>query len=91
MVVLELFNGASSRDRWKIEELDQVVVSLEINKQVWKLSRRAAINARTRGISVPVPDLLIFACALVHSVEIIHHGDEHFELLSELNLVIGDS
>ena len=83
MVKLELWNGALAKEMPDLEALALDVVVLEITPEVWETASVLARKARTRGMTFPPADLLIFACAKAHGVEIVHR-DKHFDQLKAL-------
>jgi predicted nucleic acid-binding protein len=84
IVALELINGSTFAQREKLASLEYRVPLLQINERVWKVSRQLATAARAKGISAPIADLIIAACARVHGVAIEHKNDRHFEMLSTI-------
>ena len=59
------------------------MVDLPISSEVWERGIKFATASRSGGIKYPFSDLLIFACATVHKVELLH-CDKHFDLLAKL-------
>ena len=53
---------------------------LDISHDVWTHAISLSKTLRVRGLTVPLPDMVIFACAAVHKVGLEHH-DQHYELL----------
>jgi predicted nucleic acid-binding protein len=84
IVALELSNGIKFEQKAKLARLERLIPSLEIDQRVWNLSRKLAMASRADGITVPIGDLIVAACARVHGVQIDHKGDDHFEMLSSI-------
>lgn len=83
LVVVELWNGAGgSYERKKLAELEREIPCLPTDEQVWQLARRLAQQCRKQGKTVPVADLVIAACALVHQAPL-DHQDSHFAAILE--------
>jgi predicted nucleic acid-binding protein len=83
-VRLELWAGArSDHDRKLLRDYENVLPELPITDAVWTLACDLGNRARRAGISSGAGDLLIAACARVHSVEL-EHADSDFEQLAEL-------
>jgi predicted nucleic acid-binding protein len=83
-VRLELWNGARGPvEKRRLKDFDDVLPRLEIDNEVWELSCSLAKASRSAGLTVPAIDLLIFACARRHKVEL-DHCDEHFDRLETL-------
>jgi predicted nucleic acid-binding protein len=55
----------------------------EISVDVWERAIRLADRGRASGVTVPLADLLIFACAKVHGLDVAH-DDAHFDDLAKL-------
>lgn len=83
MIKLELWCGALAKEMPDLEALAIDAVALETTPKVWENANALARKARARGLTIPSTDLLIFACAEVHGVEILHR-DKHFDLLQAL-------
>lgn len=71
------------REREALAAIEREVESLEIGPAVWDGAVALARAARTRGITVPVTDLLIASCARHHAVSI-EHADSTFALIDAL-------
>jgi predicted nucleic acid-binding protein len=84
LVRLELWNGArGDHERKVLREMENGLVSLEINAVVWDLACDLASRARTKGLTIPVSDLLVAACARHHGASV-EHVDPHFDLIAGL-------
>jgi len=68
-------------ERKVLREYESIVLDLPITEAVWELAIRLAGRGRESGLNVPLADLVIFACARVHGVELAH-ADRHFDLLA---------
>lgn len=83
-VRLELWAGVrDDRERKAMSAFKKVVTDLPMSGAVWESAIELADKARRRGFTIPYPDLLIFACAQEHRVELLHR-DRHFEMLATL-------
>jgi predicted nucleic acid-binding protein len=83
VIRLELWNGTGGDQDLKVlKELELDVPSLELNAEVWETSTRLAQRLRADGVTVPVTDIVIQACARVHQVEI-DSLDGHFRLMEK--------
>ena len=84
MVRLELWAGIDDdRERHALREYEAVIPELPIDERVWQAAYAAASRSRQAGKTVPASDILVFACARHHGVEI-EHADAHFEMLAPL-------
>jgi len=81
MVEVELWMGAASREDEKdVTDLVDLLVSLPIDRVVWKRAKELAAACRKAGNPVPSPDCVIAACAFVHGASI-DYEDEHFRVI----------
>ena len=86
MILLELWNGARGvEEKQRLKFFEQEIIMLPISDPVWKIFYQIARAARSAGFTIPNPDLLIFACAWHHEIEL-EHADEHFEQLKKLKV-----
>jgi predicted nucleic acid-binding protein len=83
-VRLELWRGvANDSDRRTLRQYEALVPDYPITDEVWKLAILAADRGRATGLTVPLADLLVFACARTHQLDLAH-DDEHFVQLEKL-------
>ncbi len=84
VVRLELWNGArGEREKKALREFEEALPELPMPAEVWGLACDLARRARAAGLTIPIADLLITACARYHRVEVLS-VDEHFPALAEL-------
>jgi predicted nucleic acid-binding protein len=78
MVLLELWAGAGgSREQAMIARLEADLEILPIDAAVWRKAAALARSCRAAGVTAPVTDLLIAACASHHGVVLLER-DGHF-------------
>jgi predicted nucleic acid-binding protein len=83
-VRLELWRGVTRDvERTTLRLYESRLPSYDILPDVWERSMRLADRGRAAGLSVPLADLLIYACARVHALDIAH-DDSHFDALATL-------
>jgi predicted nucleic acid-binding protein len=83
-VRLELWRGVTNdAERKTLRRYEALLPDYEISAEVWMRSIQLADRARASGVTVPLTDLLIFACAKIHGLEVAH-DDTHFDELSKL-------
>lgn len=83
-VRLELWRGAGSdSDRQVLKQMEAEIPSFQIDAATWNTACELADIGRRKGLQFPSLDLLIFACAKQHSVELLTR-DKHFEQLTQL-------
>lgn len=84
VVRLELWHGArGEKEHRDLRQLESVIPCLETDQRVWEESFELARRARTRGLTVGAPDLMIVACAKRHGVPV-ESRDSHLERLIKL-------
>jgi predicted nucleic acid-binding protein len=81
-VWMELYCGVrGKRDLARLKNLRKLCQWLPINDACWKLSFEVARACREKGVNVPIPDVMIFACARHYEAELLHE-DKHFTQIS---------
>ena len=84
VVRLELWRGVTNdAERKTLRRYEALLPDYEISAEVWTRSMQVADLARTSGVTVSLADLLIFACAKSHGLEVAH-DDTHFDELLKL-------
>jgi predicted nucleic acid-binding protein len=84
-VRLELWRGVShDTERNTLRRYEALLPSYEISPDVWEQAVRLADRGRAAGLTVPVSDLVIFACAKIHGLDLAH-DDTHFVQLERLD------
>jgi predicted nucleic acid-binding protein len=83
-VRLELWRGVGSdAERQTLRRYEALLPDYEISPTVWEQAIGLADRGRAAGLTVPLADLLIFACAKEHDLELAH-DDVHFVQLEQL-------
>ena len=84
-VRLELWRGvANDAERKTLRHYEAVLPDYEISPAVWARAVRLADHGRVAGVTMPLADLLIFACAKEYGLELAH-DDSHFVQLEQLD------
>ena len=84
MVRLELWNGArGQREKRVLREFDAALTELPIDNDVWEVAYDLARKARSRGVTIPATDLVIFSCARRHGA-VLESADSDFGRLAQL-------
>lgn len=85
VVRLELRRGVTSdAERRTLRRYEALLPDYEISAEVWTRSIQLANRARASGVTVPLADLLIYACATIHGLELAH-DDIHFDELTKVD------
>jgi predicted nucleic acid-binding protein len=83
-VRLELWRGVTNDpERKTLRRYEALLPDYEISGEVWQRSIQLADRARAAGVTVPLTDLLIYACAKIHALGVAH-DDTHFDELMKL-------
>jgi predicted nucleic acid-binding protein len=83
-VRLELWRGdTNDAERKTLRRYEALLPDYEISAEVWHRSIQLADRARASGVTVPLADLLIFACSKIHGLDLAH-DDAHFDELTKL-------
>ena len=82
VVRLELWRGVTNdAERRTLRRYEALLPDYEISAEVWTRSIQLADRARRSGVTVPLADLLIVACANIHGLEVAHDVTHFDELL----------
>ena len=83
-VRLELWRGVTNNaERKTLRRYEALLPDYQISPEVWNRSIELADRGRASGVTVPLADLLIFACAQIHALDVAH-DDIHFDELAKL-------
>jgi predicted nucleic acid-binding protein len=84
-VRLELWRGVTSDAERKIlRRYEALLPSYEIVPEIWDRAIQLADRGRAAGLTVPVADVLIYACARLNGLDVAH-DDSHFDELAKLD------
>ena len=78
LISVELWNGLRpGRENKALEDLQEAATSFALSAEVWEKARRLALRCRESGLTVPVNDVVISACAAHYGLEV-ECCDSHF-------------
>jgi predicted nucleic acid-binding protein len=84
LVLLELWNGAQGADEHRVlRELELTIEKVPTSPAVWEMASELARICRRAGVSAPVTDILIAACAEHHRLGLLHR-DAHFNHIARV-------
>jgi predicted nucleic acid-binding protein len=84
LIAVELWNGVRAGEETKsLTELETAVTVYSIDATVWQKARKLAFQSRREGITVPLADIIIAACAARYGLEV-EHFDGHYDQLMPL-------
>lgn len=82
VVRLELWRGVTNdAERRTLRRYEALLPDYAITADVWERAIRLADRGKAAGVTAPLADLLVLACARVHGVERAH-DDVHFDTLA---------
>ena len=83
-VRLELWRGVTKdAERKTLRHYETLLPDYVISSAVWERAVRLADRGRAAGVTSPLADLLIFACAREYGLDLAH-DDGHFVQLEQL-------
>lgn len=81
IVRLELWNGLNGASQRRfLRAVESALETVPTTSAAWGEARRVADLSRRQGVTVPVADLIVFATARAHGLELLH-CDSHFDVL----------
>lgn len=84
VVRLELWRGVSTdSDRRTLRRFEALLPDYDLTPDIWNAAIVLADRGRAAGITVPLADLLVFACAEHYGLAIAH-DDPHFDELARI-------
>lgn len=83
-VRLELWRGVTNdAERKTLRRYEALLPDYEISPEVWNRSIQLADRGRAAGVTAPLANLVIFACARIHGLDVAH-DDARFDELARL-------
>jgi hypothetical protein len=83
-ILLELFHGARGKKELDtIKELSETVPILKCNEKIFIEAYKNAMELRTKGLTVPAMDILVYTISIFHKTKI-YHNDSDFTSMNEL-------
>jgi len=83
-VWVELFQGAKGRrEEENLQGWRMISHWLEFDPACWQLAAEVARACQRAGVNVPFGDVLVFACARRHKVELLE-CDKHFAMICKV-------
>jgi predicted nucleic acid-binding protein len=84
VIRLELWRGVKhDGERRALQHYEAVLPDYPITDAVWAAAISMAGRGRSSGLTVPMADLVVFACAREHGLSLAH-DDRHFDALDAL-------
>jgi predicted nucleic acid-binding protein len=84
ITLVELWHGVrGAKEKRQLAEMENEVERVAVDAPVWRLASRLALRCREKGLTVPISDIVIAACAAAHKLEL-EHCDKHFDDLLPL-------
>ncbi len=84
MVALELANFIPAHQQVRLERVHQVAWMVETDSLVWQRACELTTAARRAGVTSPLADIVVFTCAKIYDLQIVHRGDADFGRLERV-------
>ncbi len=79
MTLVELWHGVrGSKEKRELAEMENEIERMPVDAAVWRLASKLARRCREKGITAPISDIVIAACAAAHKLDL-EHCDKHFD------------
>lgn len=86
MVMAEVLQGIKSLEEQRtVDEHFDALPYLEVTQAAWQKAAETARTLRSRGVAIPLSDLLIAALAMEHDLPV-YSTDPHFKQIPQLKL-----
>jgi predicted nucleic acid-binding protein len=84
VTLVELWHGVrGAKEKRELAEMENEIEHVPVDSPVWRLAAKLALRCREKGLTVPISNLVIAACAATHELEL-EHCDKHFNDLLPL-------
>jgi predicted nucleic acid-binding protein len=84
ITLVELWHGVrGAKEKRDLAEMENEIERIPVDAAVWRLSSKLALRCREKGLTVPISDIVIAACAAANGLEL-EHCDKHFDDLLPL-------
>jgi predicted nucleic acid-binding protein len=84
VTLVELWHGArGAKEKRELTEMEKEIDLIPVDAPAWRLASKLALRSREKGITAPLSDIIIAACAVRHDLEL-EHTDKHFDDLLPL-------
>jgi len=84
VVKAELLAGAKDEEAFVyLSSIFEALEEISLTPEVWLEAARLGYNLRRRGLTIPLPDLLIAQAAAGEKLQL-WHTNEHFEYIKEI-------
>jgi len=84
ITLVELWQGVrGAKEKRELAEMEKEISLVPVDSPVWRLASKLVLTSREKGITVPLSDIVIAACAVTHHLEL-EHCDKHFDDLLPL-------
>ncbi len=81
MTLVELWHGVrGAKEKRELAGMVNEIERVPVDVPVWRLASTLALRSREKGVTAPISDLVIAACAVTHKLEL-EHSDRHFDEL----------
>ena len=82
IINLELLSGAKTKSEYqRLKNRLTALENITTDETLWDMALDLAFKLRRKGVTVPLTDILIAACALSEKCVLLH-ADNHFDLIA---------
>ncbi len=79
MTLVELWHGVrGAKEKLALADLEKEIERVPVDAAVWRFASKLALKCREKGVTVPISDLVIAACAVTFKLEL-ERCDAHFD------------
>ncbi len=79
MTLVELWHGVrGAKEKLALADLEKEIERVPVDAAVWRFASKLALKCREKGVTVPISDLVIAACAGTFKLEL-ERCDAHFD------------
>lgn len=79
MTLVELWHGIrGAKEKRELADMENEIERVSVDAAVWRFASKLALRCREKGVTVPISDIVIAACAVTHKLEL-EHRDTHFD------------
>jgi len=84
ITLVELWHGVhGAKEKRELAEMEIEIERVPVDANVWRLANKLALRCREKGLTLPISDIIIAACAVAHGLDL-EHCDKHFDHLLPL-------
>lgn len=84
IIILEVLIGARDKNEYRqLQEEFSILPNASITDEVWKYAWSLSFSLKSKGITIPLTDIIISSVALIYDYVLLHK-DNHFETIKSI-------